>query len=203
MGCEHIYLWQDPVVTAPIFASVLIVLVSISYYSLISVASYTALFVVGTVAGIKLYVYVANAVLKKNVNDPVQKCAGMINFASMPLLIATSANVDILPFPAFDPTIPEESITAAAGKACGKINCAIRELRRLFLIENLVESVKFGIALWFMTYVGNCFNAMTLVILAWVGLFTIPKVKLILGPTGRFSRVAFLTRTYYVSYRSI
>ena len=47
MSFENIYLWQDPLVTGPIFASLLIVLISISYYSLISVVSYTALFVLG------------------------------------------------------------------------------------------------------------------------------------------------------------
>jgi hypothetical protein len=155
MGCDNIYLWRDPVVTGPIFVTMLTVMISICYYSLISVAAYTALFILGTAAGVKLYVYVMKTFLKKdNVNDPIQRCAG------------------------FDPSIPDEKITDFAKNASGKLNCAIGELRRLFLIDNMVESVKFGLALWFLTYVGSCFNAMTLVILAWVGLFTVPKIYL-------------------------
>ena len=76
MGFDSIYLWKDPLVTGPIFGSLLSVLISICYYSLISVVAYTSLFVLMTVAGIKLYVYVMNTFLKKNVPDPIQKYAG-------------------------------------------------------------------------------------------------------------------------------
>ena len=58
-----------------------------------------------------------------------------------------------------------------------KLNCGILELRKLFLIDNMMDSIKFGLGLWLLTYIGAWFNAMTLVILAWVGLFTIPKVR--------------------------
>ncbi len=52
----------------------------------------------------------------------------------------------------------------------------VLQLLRLFFVEDWIESLKFGISLWFLTYVGSWFNAMTLLIMAWVGLFTIPKV---------------------------
>ena len=47
---------------------------------------------------------------------------------------------------------------------------------RLFLVENMVDTIKFGLSLWCLTYIGSWFNAMTLVILAWVTAFTVPKV---------------------------
>lgn len=40
----------------------------------------------------------------------------------------------------------------------------------------MVDTIKFGLSLWLLTYIGAWFNALTLVILAWVGLFTLPKV---------------------------
>jgi hypothetical protein len=40
----------------------------------------------------------------------------------------------------------------------------------------MLDSIKFGLSLWLLTYIGSWFNAMTLIILSWVGLFTIPKV---------------------------
>jgi len=58
-----------------------------------------------------------------------------------------------------------------------RLNFAILELRRLFFVEDVVDSAKFGLSLWFLTYVGSWFNAMTLLIVSWVGLFTIPKVR--------------------------
>merc|ERR1711950_37000 len=57
-----------------------------------------------------------------------------------------------------------------------KLNASLVELRRLFLVESMADSVKFGLSLWVLTYIGSWFNAMTLVLMSWVGLFTIPKV---------------------------
>ena len=74
-------------------------------------------------------------------------------------------------------TIPPERVNEFAGKATDKMNCGIKELRRLFMVENMLDSIKFGLSLWVLTYIGSWFNAMTLIIMAWVGLFTIPKVS--------------------------
>ncbi|XP_049696330.1 reticulon-1 isoform X3 [Helicoverpa armigera] len=46
---------------------------------------------------------------------------------------------------------------------------------KLFLVEDLVDSLKFGVLLWCLTYVGACFNGITLIILGWIALFTLPK----------------------------
>jgi len=75
MGFEAVYLWVDPIVTGPIFLSLLVTLLSITCYSMISVAAYTSLFLLGTACGIKLYVYVLTTFLKKEVNDPLAKYA--------------------------------------------------------------------------------------------------------------------------------
>jgi len=154
MGFDQLYLWADPTRTGPIFASVLMVLIAICYYSLISVLGYTGLFILGTMTGVKIYVYVMNTFLKKNVQDPIQMYSGM------------------------DMSISEGKIHEVSTCAASKINATITELRRYFLIDNMVESVKFGLSLWLLTYVGSWFNAMTLLILAWVGLFSVPKIYL-------------------------
>ena len=41
-----------------------------------------------------------------------------------------------------------------------------------------VDTLKFGLCLYVLTYVGAWFNALTLVILAWIGVFTLPKLYL-------------------------
>ena len=76
----------------------------------------------------------------------------------------------------FDPTVSEERIHEMAISSSDRLNYAILELRRLFFIDDMFDSVKLGLSLWFLTYVGSWFNAMTLLILSWVGLFTLPKV---------------------------
>jgi hypothetical protein len=42
----------------------------------------------------------------------------------------------------------------------------------------MLDSIKFGLSLWVLTYIGSWFNAMTLILLSWVGLFSIPKIYL-------------------------
>ena len=42
-----------------------------------------------------------------------------------------------------------------ANKATDKLNNAILELRRLFLVENMMDSIKFGLSLWVLTYIGR------------------------------------------------
>lgn len=74
-------------------------------------------------------------------------------------------------------TIPEEKVNQLANSSTNKLNCALVELRRLFLVDNMLDSVKFGMSLWVLTYIGSWFNAMTLILMAWVGLFTVPKVR--------------------------
>lgn len=64
-----------------------------------------------------------------------------------------------------DLTLSPEKIQQVAGVAVTHINAYIAELRRLFLVEDLVDSLKFALLLWLMTYIGAIFNGMTVVIL--------------------------------------
>merc|ERR1711872_128394 len=49
------------------------------------------------------------------------------------------------------------------------------DLRRLVLVEDMIDSIKFGIFLWVMTYIGAWFNGLTLLILGLVSMFSLPK----------------------------
>lgn len=64
-----------------------------------------------------------------------------------------------------DLTLSQEKIQNIAGVAVAHLNGFTAELRRLFLVEDLVDSIKFGVIMWVMTYIGAWFNGMTLVIL--------------------------------------
>jgi len=152
MGFEKTYLWEDPIATGFIFGTVLTTLISICYYSLISVAAYMSLTALLTVLSLKIYNYVMVTFLKK------EAC----NY------IASMSDIDL--------SVPEDKVNQFANNATTKLNAALIELKRLFLVENMLDSVKFGLSLWVLTYIGSWFNAMTLIIMSWVALFTIPKV---------------------------
>ena len=74
--------------------------------------------------------------------------------------------------------IPTDNLEVYSKQMAEKINLGLAELRRLLLVENMVDTVKFGLSLWFLTYIGAWFNAMTLIILAWLAAFSLPKVYL-------------------------
>ena len=39
-----------------------------------------------------------------------------------------------------------------------------------------MDTLKFGLSLYVMTYVGACFNLLTLSILSWIAIFTAPRL---------------------------
>lgn len=154
MGFEKTYLWEDPIQSGIVFGSVLVTLISICYYSLISVVAYCSLTALLAVLSLKIYTYVMVTFLKKETANPLAKCSE-INL-----------------------TVSEDKVNQIANNATNKLNASLLELRRLFLVENMLDSIKFGLSLWVLTYIGSWFNAMTLILLSWVGLFSIPKIYL-------------------------
>jgi len=153
MALPNILYWEDPVSTGAVFGTVLVTLVSLCYYSLITVASYTCLTLLMVVLAVKLYSYVM-VMLKKAEpgSDPLAKVA------AMPV------------------TVPADTISNMAPCLAKSVNNFTTELRRLFLVENMVDTIKFGLSLWLLTYLGSWFNFLTLLILAWLVLFTAPKL---------------------------
>lgn len=65
----------------------------------------------------------------------------------------------------YDVTLSQEKAQQFVSVAVAHINGFVTEMRRLFLVEDLVDSFKFGVILCVMTYIGAWFNGMTLVML--------------------------------------
>uniref|UniRef100_A0A3B4AQR7 Reticulon n=1 Tax=Periophthalmus magnuspinnatus TaxID=409849 RepID=A0A3B4AQR7_9GOBI len=72
--------------------------------------------------------------------------------------------------------LSEDMVHKYSDLALNKINKSIADLRRLFLVEDLVDSIKFAVLMWILTYVGALFNGLTLVILAVVAAFSCPII---------------------------
>lgn len=75
-----------------------------------------------------------------------------------------------------DVDIPKEKAVEFVEASIDHINAHSKELRRLFLVEDIVDSIKFGLLLWVLSYVGAWFSALTLVIIGFVILFSIPRL---------------------------
>ncbi|XP_070578626.1 reticulon-1-A-like isoform X2 [Ptychodera flava] len=148
---ELIY-WRDPKKSGIVFGSVLFLLLSLCCNSLISVVAYLSLAVLTVTISFRVYKTVLQAVQKTGEGNPFK------------------AFLDT------DIEIPRDKVTAVVDHICEHANCTLNMLRRLFLVEDLVDSIKFAVMLWLLTYIGGWFNGLTLLILGFIGLFTLPKV---------------------------
>ena len=91
-------------------------------------------------------------------------------------------------------SVSKESVQGVAETLVDKINFCGTKLKALFLCDNLLETGKFGFFLYCLTFIGNqrilntktyllfcvalgyLFNLLTLVTIAWIILFTLPKL---------------------------
>ncbi|XP_037957125.1 reticulon-1 isoform X2 [Teleopsis dalmanni] len=149
---ESLIYWRDVKKSGIVFGAGLVTLLAISCFSVISVFAYLSLILLGGTVAFRMYKSVMQAIQKTSEGHPFKEY------------------LDI------DLTLSQDKVQNIAGVAVAHLNGFTAELRRLFLVEDLVDSIKFGVILWVMTYIGAWFNGMTLVILAFVTLFTLPKV---------------------------
>merc|ERR1740128_1432201 len=57
-----------------------------------------------------------------------------------------------------------------------KVNSILAKLKSVLLVENVIESLKFAVAMYLLTYIGAIMNGLTIVTLVWVGYFSIPRI---------------------------
>merc|ERR1712142_585980 len=73
-------------------------------------------------------------------------------------------------------TPPADKVSSISNAFFAKLNNVLLKLKSLLLVENAVESVKFAVAMYLLTYVGAILNGLTLITLAWVAAFSAPRV---------------------------
>ncbi|XP_053568171.1 reticulon-4 [Bombina bombina] len=144
--------WQDIKKTGVVFGLSLFLLLSLTAFSIVSVCAYVALALLSVTISFRIYKGVLQAIQKSDDGHPF-KCFLDSNVA-----------------------VSEELVQKYCNVALNHINCTLKELRRLFLVEDLVDSLKFAVLMWVFTYIGALFNGLTLLILALISLFSIPVI---------------------------
>ncbi|XP_036379029.1 reticulon-3-B-like isoform X3 [Megalops cyprinoides] len=152
LSVRDLVLWRDPRKTGVVFGVSLLVLLSLATFSVISVVSYLLLALLCVTITFRVYKSVIQAVQKSNEGHPFKALMEK------------------------DVTIPTETFRKHTDIALAHLNRSIRQLRRLFLVEDLVDSLKLAIVMWLLTYVGAIFNGITLLILADILVFSSPLV---------------------------
>jgi len=148
---ELVY-WRDPKKSGVVFGSAFLVLIFLTFASFISVLAYSSLLVLTGTFGFRLYKMVMQAVQKTNDGHPFKE-----------LLEA-------------EVTIPDEKAQEISAAVFQHLNGLALKLRSLFLVEDVFDTVKFGLVLYLLTYIGAWFNGLTLIILALIAMFATPKV---------------------------
>merc|ERR1739838_537658 len=121
-------------------------------FSVVSVGAYLALAALSATISFRIYKSVLQAVQKTDEGHPFK----------------SYLEVEI--------ALSQDQITKYADKILLYSNTCMKELRRLFLVQDLVDSLKFAVLMWLLTYVGALFNGLTLLILAVVSMFSMPVV---------------------------
>jgi hypothetical protein len=143
--------WKDIKKSAVVAASSLFLLIALSIFSVLSVISYISLAVLTVTFSYAIYKKTLAAVQKSNDGHPFGQYLEM------------------------DLAISPEKAQEYAEIISSYMATYVGELRRLVLVEDMVDSIKFGILLWVMTYIGAWFNGLTLMILGLISMFSLPK----------------------------
>ncbi|KAM6273162.1 reticulon-4 isoform 4-T4 [Spheniscus humboldti] len=144
--------WRDIKKTGVVFGASLFLLLSLTVFSIVSVTAYIALVLLSVTISFRIYKGVIQAIQKSDEGHPFRA------------------------YLESDVAVSEELIQKYSNVVLGHVNGTVKELRRLFLVDDLVDSLKFAVLMWVFTYVGALFNGLTLLILALISLFSVPVI---------------------------
>jgi len=149
---QEILLWRNPKNSAIALALSLLSLILVAKFTFISLLAWGSLIVLGATLGFRVFKLVESQVKKTDGSNPFK--------------------------PYLEPKleVPQEKVHAQADLLVHYGQALVGQLRRLFLVESVFDSVKFGVLLWTLTYIGAWFSGLTLVTIFVLGLFSIPKV---------------------------
>ncbi|XP_069501102.1 reticulon-3 isoform X1 [Ambystoma mexicanum] len=151
-SARDLVFWRDVKKSGVVFGTSLVLLLSLAAFSVISVVAYLMLALLSVTISFRVYRSVIQAVQKKDEGHPFK-----------PWL-----DVDI--------SVSSEAFHNYMNTSLVYVNKALKKVIRLFLVEDLVDSLKLAVFMWLMTYVGAVFNGITLLILGLVLAFTFPIV---------------------------
>ncbi|XP_072887561.1 reticulon-3-like isoform X2 [Hemitrygon akajei] len=144
--------WTDPKKTGLVFGSTLTLLVSLAVFSVVSVLAYLVLALLAVTISFRVYKSVIQAVQKTNEGNPFRAYLEQ------------------------DVTMSPDAFRKYCETTLVHVNRALKYLVQLFLVQDLVDSLKLAVLMWLMTYVGAVFNGLTLLILALLLTFSVPAV---------------------------
>ncbi|CAB3398274.1 unnamed protein product [Caenorhabditis bovis] len=144
--------WRDPKKSAVALSLALIALFVLGKYPILSVLAYTGLGVLAATLGFRIF---------KTIEAQIKKTGGENPFQ------------EIL---AEEIALPQEKVHAQADVLVEHGTYLANKLKKIVFVESILESAKFGLILWSLTYIASWFSGFTLALLGVIGVFSIPKI---------------------------
>jgi len=116
------------------------------------VVAYTGLLVLTGTLSFRIYKNILQAVQKTNEGHPFKELL----------------EVELTP--------ETERVHKMVDVVLGHTNKVFNKLRSVFLVEDIVDSIKYLVFFWILTYIGSWFNGLTLIIMGYITAFSAPKV---------------------------
>jgi len=148
--------WRCPLRSGAALGISLSLLISFAYFSVISVLANAALIVLVVSFAYVGFKKTVAAIQKTNEGHPFKD------------LLATPAK-ELVPGAG-------DCLTRVAKEIMVRAVACAMHLRHYFLVGDIVDSLKFGLGLYLMTYLGDALNLLTLVTIGVVLLFSLPKI---------------------------
>ncbi|KAH0631625.1 hypothetical protein JD844_006055 [Phrynosoma platyrhinos] len=142
--------WRDTRKSACVFTVLMVALLCLLHFSIISVASYVSLAALTITISLRVYSKALQAIHRGEGNNPFQ--------AQLDAEIGLS----------------KEQLERLTERVVFCVTSGTKSLQRLFLVDDMVESIKFAFFFYILTYVGAVFNGLTLLILGVISAFTFP-----------------------------
>ncbi|XP_067317792.1 reticulon-2 isoform X1 [Anolis sagrei] len=142
--------WRDTRASACVFTVLMVALLCLLHFSIISVASYVSLAALAVTISLRVYSKALQALHRGEGKNPFQ------------------AQLDA------DFGLSKEQLERLTERVVFYVTSGTKSLQRLFLVDDMVESIKFAFFFYILTYVGAVFNGLTLLILGVISAFTFP-----------------------------
>ncbi|KAF8571046.1 hypothetical protein P879_01158 [Paragonimus westermani] len=161
MSPEQLLLWKDPTKSGIFVVLVLTVLCSLSCLSLVSVLAYAGLSLLCCTTAARLYQYL----LKPTKNIAT---SNVTEASTTTDLFGEWFNKDI--------KLSGDWMSKHAVSLSSALEPYLIQLQSVLLLKSYIETCKFLVLLYFLSVLGSCFNLLTLIIIGFILLFTLPKI---------------------------
>ncbi|XP_078001995.1 reticulon-2 isoform X5 [Phascolarctos cinereus] len=142
--------WRDTRTSGVVFTGIMVSLLCLLHFSIVSVASHLALALLAITISLRVYHKALQAVHRGDGANPFQ------------------AYLDV------DLSLSREQTARYTEQITDHVVSGVTLLRHLFLVEDLVDSLKLALLFYILTFVGAVFNGLTLLILGVISAFTFP-----------------------------